>query len=359
MGFWDWILGKESDGVASSSDSQSGRANATGASDQRAGAVAVLEPPDERSADAEVEVSEKWWAPQGEVFTELRALARPELTTEARGLENLLISHFDGHDLKLPPLVHATESVFPLLSDSNSDARLVAEALSGDQVIAAALLRMANSPLYRGLSKITALQPAVARLGSRALRTLLMHESLRSATFFQKGPAGELAKLIWFRSLASGCIMRALSEFTSVDREEAFLMGLLHDIGNVVVLRLAFGEQAARHYKVDLESFEYLCEECHQEFGELIADSWSLPSNLKAVICDHHTYPDPEQTLRTAQLQLRLTDMINALLEYSSYVPYDLLNSRPARDLGLIDRPDFIKLLIRLPEEVAETVNAL
>ena len=292
-------------------------------------------------------------------MTELQDIERPELSMEARALENLLVSHFDGHDLRMPPLLPVAEAVLPRLGDPRCELGIVANTLSEDQVVAAALLRMANSPLYRGLNKITALRPAITRLGVRALRTLLMHESLRAAMFHRKGATRELASAVWRRSLASACIMRGLSQFTDLDVEDAFLIGLLHDIGDVIVLRIVSAEQTGGRYKIDLDAFEYLCFECHQEFGELIADSWSLPPNLKAIISDHHTYPQPDDPNRTARLQLQVTDMINTLLVYTPYHPYNLLESRPARDLGLASRDGFLSFLESLPDDVDETVGAL
>jgi HD-like signal output (HDOD) protein len=316
MGFWDWIFGKlTTDETVSPTRHQQTSSSEGQASE---GAVAVLEAPEEPSDNRETS-GRQWWNPEEPTLTELTPLARPELTVEARALENLLVSHFDGHNLTLPPLLQVAERIRPKLSDRNCDFGKIASELGEDQVIAAAVLRMANSPLYRGLNKITALRPAVSRLGTRALRTLLMHESLRAAMFQGKGSNRELAKYIWQRSLAGSYVMRSLSKFTRTDPENAFLIGLLHDIGNVIVLRIICEEQSRMRCDVDLNTFNYLCFECHQEFGELIADSWSLPQDLKAIIVDHHTYPEADDPLRRMRLQLLLTDMICSLLGYSPY----------------------------------------
>jgi len=359
MGLWSWIINKlnEEDSTPPGRDGEP----AVGFASAKDAAVAVADSTDApgRADEGEPEEEDKWWAPADATLTEPPEVERPDLSTEARAIENLLISHFDGHDLSMPPLLPVAETVLPRLSNPRCELPAVANTLSEDQVIAAALLRMANSPLYRGLTKITALRPAITRLGVRALRTLLMHESLRAAMFHRKGGDRELAKAVWRRSLASGCIMRGLSGFTDIDVEDAFLIGLLHDIGDVIVLRVLCGEQVGQRYEIDLNAFEYLCYECHQEFGELIADAWSLPPHLKAIISNHHTYPQPDDPLRTARLQLQITDMINALLVYAPYHPYNLLESRAVCDLGLADRDDFMAFLKHLPDEVDETVVAL
>jgi HD-like signal output (HDOD) protein len=235
----------------------------------------------------------------------------------------------------------------------------VSSDIAADPVIAASVLRMANSPLYRGLKKITALQPAATRLGTRALRSLMMRESLHAAVFQTKG-RDEWAERIWAGSRASAYIMYGLSAFTRVDAEDAFLLGLLHDIGEVIVLRIVRAHQVRTHAEIDDATFDYLCHECHQEFGELVAAAWKLPSTFSNLIADHHTYPAADDPLRTERLQLRLSDMIAAMLGYAPPASYDLLNAPVVHELGLLsDRRDFGSFLTRLPAELEEAFDSI
>lgn len=357
MGLWNWIIDQLAQPPrAASPDGSGGRGSEAHASNQ---AVAVLDAPPTADRTADSDDSRLWWAPEQGAVIDPPEIERPDLCTEARAIENLLISHFDGHNLTLPPLLHVAETILPRLGRKDLDLGAVADELSEDQVIAAAVLRMTNSPLYRGLDSITSIKPAIARLGTTALRTLMMHESLRAAMFFRNAKGNRHAQAIWGRSLASACINRGLSAFTGTDKEEAFLIGLLHDIGNIVVLRVVHGESPFANYDMDDGTFEYLCHESHLEFGELIADSWRLPEKVKSLICNHHTYPASDDPLRIDRLQLMAADMINALFGYSPYVPYDLLHTPVIRDLDLTERDDFVSFLSTLPDEVDETLGAL
>jgi len=358
MGFWNWLFGGSDQHNAAATSRTSPRHAPRSLEREPQRAVAVLEEPADAPAVAE---DDDWWKPDGDTHTEWVPPARPELSHEARAFENLLISHFDGHDLSLPPLLNGAERVLPVLADPDCSVAVLADAVAEDQVIAAAVLRMANSPLYRGVHKITALQPAISRLGTRAIRMLLVHESLRAATLHCAEYDREFARMIWRRSLASACVMRGLARFTGHEREEAFLMGLLHDVGNVVVLRVAHQDQSAFRYdgELDVNTFEYLCYETHQELGELVADGWSLPPTLKSIIADHHEPPSADDPHRVARLMVQATDMIIALLGFGNLVPYDLPGSRPVRELGLSQREDFVAFLRELPEHLNESVSAL
>jgi len=322
--------------------------------------VATFDPPGSERRTAFLRIDDapsRWWAPVGVTRTEPAELPARELTAEARALENLLISHFDGHDLTLPPLLNGAERVLVKLRDPKCNYHDVAAIVAEDPVIAAAVLRVANSALYRGLQKITSLPAALNRLGFNTLRTLMLRESLRAAMFDRRGAADNFAGLIWKRSLACATIMQGLSRFTKVPPDDAFLYGLLHDIGNVVVLRIIHDRAASTTLELDTETFEYLCSVCHQEFGELIADAWKLPSDLKALIADHHTHPEDDELRQVERLQLLLADMITSLLGYAPGEPFLLLESRVTRALELAHRSDFISFLEGLPEELEDVLG--
>ena len=350
MRIWNWIV----EALTGQDGEPSGDPSSGGS------AVATLERPDDTTGSEESYPNnapeDRWWAPPDVSRVEPVPIERPDLPPEARVLENLLVSHFDGHDLTMPPMPRVAERVLAHLRDPKSSMTRIAKDIAEDQVMAADILRMANSALYRGLYKITNLQAAVTRLGGNAVRTFTLHQSLRAAMFQKKGVDVDLAEGIWRRSLASGCTMRGLAPFTHMDPEEASLIGLLHDIGNVIVLRIAHEQSIIAHRWIDPDTFDYLCFECHQEFGELIADAWKLPDTLKELISNHHVEPDREDPLRVQRLMLILTDMINQMLGYDTPADYDLLKTRPVEELGLASQPGFEKFLAELPDQIAETV---
>jgi putative nucleotidyltransferase with HDIG domain len=367
MGLWDWVMGMLLGDQNRSAPSTHREYEAPTQT-----STAVLERPtpstqtaadtidDACDEDFEgLESDPPWWEFTGEEpLITLAEPTRPELSHEAIALENMLLEQFNGHDLDLPRVSNVPEKVLRHLSDPKCDFEKIARDISEDQVIAAAVLRMASSPMYRGAQKISALKPALTRLGTQALRALMYNQTLRQLTL-QSENDENLARYVLQRSMASACIMQALAERVGIDREEAFLLGLMHDIGYVVVLREAVRQRRFVKYPLDLDTFEFLCHETHQEFGELLADSWSLPDKVKNLIMDHHRYPAEDEESRTERLLLQTTDIIISLLGYAPAKPYDFLNSRPVQDLGLDQRPDFMEFLADLPDRVDGTLQYL
>lgn len=346
MGLWNWVK-----------DRLRGDERATPVTNapESGTTSALLEPPPD---NAEAPTSEApWWAPPDAHLTVPAAPPRPDMDAEERALENLLVAHFDGHDLSLPTLPRAPERVLQLLASKDQSLAKIAEEISEDQVTAASVLRLANSPLYRGLERITALEPAVVRLGANALRTLMMHLTLRTITGAERRGQHNWAETLSARALASGVIMRGLARFSRLEAEDCFLLGLMHDIGAVVVLRIVNSQTTLTHGTLRPEVFEYLCHEAHQEFGELLADAWALPPRLKAIIADHHGPLAPDDPYRRERLQLQLADVLAALLGFGVSAPYDVLQAPAIEEFGVARRPEFFRFLEGLPRQVEETME--
>jgi len=371
MGLWDWILStiigdeagpgknRDSGGVAVLEDDAPRDESPDQATESSTSSLESSPDESEGPANATDDANDCWWKPAGVDQTEYTPGIDMEPVAEIRMIEGVLISHFDGHDLAMPPFPQVAERVLKQLRDRHCSMSQVASLIAEDQVTTANVLRMANSPLYRGVDKITSLQQAVTRLGANAVRTLMMHHSLKAAVFGKRSANEQLVDLVWGGSLASATVMRTLAKFTKIDPEDAFLIGLMHDIGNVIVLRTVTEEERRFHMTVDVRSFEYLCHVSHQEFGELIADAWKLPERVKALICDHHSHPEPDDPLRTERLMLIVTDMINQMLGYGPEAQYDLLSTRAVQELGLLDAPGFGQCLAELPLEIEEIAKSL
>ncbi len=354
MGLIDWLLGHLiPDNTGSSKPMAKGNQTDSG------GGVAVLEAPPSEEAHADVETApaeERWWAPEGVDLTEPVEPCRPDLTTEARAIENTLVSHFDGHDLSMPPLPSVTERVLRRIRDGKSSLAQVANNIADDQVIAAEVIRMSNSALYRGLHKTTSLPGAVTRLGAKAIRTTMLNQSMRAAMFSKKGSDNELSALVWYQSLAGSCVLRGLAKLLKMDEDEASLVGLMHDIGSVIVLRFVEEHEKASQTLLDVTNFDYLCYEAHQEFGELVAEAWKLPDKLKSLASSHHLYPAEDDPLRRERLMVILSDMICAMLGYAPPASYQLMETQVVEDLKLKNRPSFETFLANLPEEVEDAL---
>jgi HD-like signal output (HDOD) protein len=315
------------------------------------GALTVtLDAPSPAEATSENEASEAWWTAAPEAATEIAPAAQLALSPQSAALDRILAGYAECEDLKLPALPKVAERVLRMLVGDGYDAQRVAQEVAGDQVLSMAVLRLANCPLYRGREQVKDLQGAAARLGTNALRTIMLQHSLQAAIKQRRTIDKRLASFVWNGALASATILRGLAPLTGGDGEEAYLVGLLHDIGNVLVLREAQQQEELLGNRIAGEEFVWLCRQHHEALGWLIAEVWELPDKLKAVIANHHR---PTDEIATEAGLIGLADMLKAMLKYAPPVAYDLLNSTPAQRLKLTERPEFIAFLDALPDELA------
>ena len=361
MSLWSWIVGLFSDNE--STENQQKQVQSTGS--QSAGSQSTSE---QTSADAQpqsvqaedehsAEYSDQiWWNIADGYSNNYVPPPEVELSPHGRSLQKLLEEHLDGHDLSLPALPQAAEAVLSKLSSRNCDYGEVAKQIGEDQVLTASVLRLVNSSFYGGSDKITDLKPAITRLGMKSLKSLVMHYVLRSATFFAKTENNKLANEIWQRSIISGAIMRFLAQNAGTDEEHAFLIGLLHDIGNVIILRIACTQTGLHIDHIGLDEFEYLCFKYHEQFGEIIAKEWKLPEDLYTLIRDHHQYPEPNEEYRQERLMLQATNIISGLLTFGPEQNCHLLETQAIKDLQLDQQKRFVDGLFELPEQLDESL---
>jgi len=204
-------------------------------------------------------------------------------------------------DLSLPAFPDVLARLDGILSDPEVDVREVAKLVQTDSVLAGQLLRMANSAYYaRGGSQVANAQAAIQRLGLKAVRGLVY--ALTLPRLFQGGNFHYRA--LWKHSLAVAALSADLVNFvggSAAERDMAYLAGLLHDVGALVLSRVydGYGDFLARC--VDMHNStgwdergvsELELEELgidHAETGAIfLAERWKTPHPVPLLVRHHH-----------------------------------------------------------------------
>lgn len=326
--------------------------------------TAVLDPPPKgaaRGAEARTGSTDSapsggsWWQPDGPLVCETPRLRRPGTNDwcDSGALEALssIESALDDPSLDLPHLPGIPAQVLALVRKPDSSMRDIAGVFSHDQVLSASVLRRANSAALRGTSPVTALDAALARLGLRGIKSFVISESVKQITV-SMGGAGSRGSALWRESLASGFVLAICADGLGVTFEDAFITGLLHDIGRVVVLRACHDASRRGLAAVPDDMFDYLCQEHHERMGARLADHWHLPADVGAIISSHHAPLSADDSLVNQRAVVQLTDALVSLLGYGRFVPYDLLGLPAVPHFGAAEKPAFHQLLQSLPETI-------
>lgn len=192
----------------------------------------------------------------------------------------------------LPTMPAVANMVLDKISDPNTTAKQLHEIISQDQALAARVLRIANSPFYGCPKNITRLTDAIVLMGFNSIRSLVMTSVLHD--FFKSFGLAE--KLLWEHSIGCAAASRRVATLIRYPRvEEAFLAGLLHDIGKVV-LNLKLPNQMLKIvqevYNTPGSSFQELEQKLlgfdHAQIGEQIAHKWHFAREIEETIGNHH-----------------------------------------------------------------------
>lgn len=220
----------------------------------------------------------------------------------------------------LPTLPHAVASVVSLTSSPNCTVAAVAKVIARDPTLSMKVLKLVNSAFYGFSGRIANLSQAIVILGLNTVRNVTLSASVFNV--FQKNTTGgasfdRSAELIHANS--SAFIARYLAgELGGHDPEEAFVGGLLHDIGKIVLdtyLPGEFAQAMALSKSSNLDSSEaeqQVLGATHAEVGGWLVERWKLPGHLGEALAHHHR-PDPSSKSARLAALLCLADCMDHL----------------------------------------------
>ncbi|MEQ1637488.1 MAG: HDOD domain-containing protein [Methylococcales bacterium] len=194
---------------------------------------------------------------------------------------NHVQNELNANRLVLPTFPDVALKVRDAVTKDRTTSQQLADMIVTDAALAARLIQVANSPVYRGAVPVSNIQMAVTRLGSRTISSLIT--SLVMQQMFK--PSTKLLERyfreIWEISVNVSAISRALASFAPhLDPEQAMLAGLIFQIGKLPVLMLAENMPDFRDNPTRLNK---LIEKTHPAIGRIIMNTWSFPPELKNV----------------------------------------------------------------------------
>ncbi len=179
---------------------------------------------------------------------------------------------------------------FQLAGDPNAKSSDFVKVIESDEIISARIIRIANSVFFFRGVPATDIDKAIANIGLNELRCLLSASMLKSLLQGRSNAREQ----IWANAVATGIVCRSLSHFTNISDGEAFLCGLLHDIGKLILIRKggSLYDQVIRKVGSEQKSFidaeEEVFELNHVEVGKWVAENWNFPPAVVQAIAGHH-----------------------------------------------------------------------
>jgi len=191
----------------------------------------------------------------------------------------------------LPAIWHQVQKIFNQADASPFD---LAKCVEQDPALTAHVLQVCNSPAYKkaGNPPMRQLALALTCLGMDVAYDILLKEMM--PTLGREEQHDEVAA-IYFHAQCSAVLVRALASYSHVlERETATLMGMLHDIGKLVILQIEPHDKLnalktrIQEGEVSLKAEWDILGYTHIDAGMMLALRWKLPRSIHRFIYFHH-----------------------------------------------------------------------
>lgn len=191
--------------------------------------------------------------------------------------------------LRLPSLSHTVHRVVKLIESAEVDLDELAEAVNHDPVLATRLMGVANSSYFRGATEVLNVRDALMHMGVREARTIVVVVALRSTVMRSPG-LGDTARVLWKHSLLAATATQEVTTELPPWESAGFLAGLLHDLGQLVVLAFASELPAWQEDGAEpsVSTIKAISEATHAPLGAMVLASWGFPESFSAAILSHH-----------------------------------------------------------------------
>ncbi len=258
--------------------------------------------------------------------------------------------------IELPVLPEVASQLITMSMDENCDLRRLTTLINRDQSMTAHLLRLANSALYSPPVPIVSLQQALNRLGLAKIRQIAVMISCESKVF-QVAGFGLAVRNQFRHSIAVGAYANDIARQRRWNLEEAFLCGLLHDVGKPVLLQAICDLRDRLDIQVERAAIEAAAAEFHCRVGAVLVRKWGLPESLAETILYHHEPEGAPNVLNEARMT-RLADDFAHFALGTKKIGEDDLRKHPMNE-PLNVYPDETERLIGQREMILAMADSL
>lgn len=260
--------------------------------------------------------------------------------------------------LELPSLPKVARAIQDAMSDPNITSARLARIVAMDPAATGGLIRLANSPIYRGMKPIADVRNAIIRLGMDMTRGAVVGMALHKI-FKTKSPLmKQRMKAVWNRSVHISALSFTIARHCKGIRpDEALLAGLLHDVGEIPIL-----DFASRHYPdIDDDELDAAILRLRNMVGELVVSYWGLGPELVEVVRESDRWyrdqgdsPDDCDVVLVARLyRMNQSEARGPLPRYDEVPAYFKLG------LGFSEASGAVDVIAEASEELAAVIGML
>jgi putative nucleotidyltransferase with HDIG domain len=247
------------------------------------------------------------------------------------------------------------EAIIPVISTQNAEVMALAldpdvsvyrigRLVSLEQGLAARVIRLANSASIGALKRITTVNEAIVRVGTEAVRQTVLAACV--AERMEATAARSKNRELYDHAIGTAALAQLVGEQAGIAPDEAFVAGLLHDIGKLAMLNLAERPEDFGGPPAQFGEAEIMMPTHHATVGAKLLAEWGIPEELREPVLYHHR---PYSTKR----HVHVTRVVYAANRLSHRYGF---GCRPAKNAEVLGDPQIYSL--RLGEHWLKSLDA-
>lgn len=260
------------------------------------------------------------------------------MSTIVETIKNDLLTAIENDKLVLPTLPEAALQVREIAESDDSSILDLVKVISTDTALSARLIRVCNSPLFRGSRAIENLNMAVSRLGMAYTSNLAMGLAMQQLFQATSDMIDKRLRATWQTSTEVAGICHVLAQhYTKLKPEQATLAGLVHLIGILPVLRYVEDQDI----QISSIMLDNVIDEIHPMLGCAILKKWDFPPELQQVPLEYSRFQrevpsaDYADLVMVANLQLVAgSDHPLTAMDWTTISAFDRLGMDPEKDMN-------------------------
>jgi len=206
---------------------------------------------------------------------------------------------------KLPPFSPVLTKLLASLAKDDIMVTELADWIEKDTVLTGSVMRMVNSAAYGRMGTVSSVRHAITILGTNRLRNVVLGLSVCNMMSQLKLPAGWSTKQFNLHAVGVASMSDLIVQYMTIEYAEgAFVAGLLHDVGKLLLAVTCAEEYAAviaeakgagkTLHEVEMEQFGF----SHAELSQKVLENWKLPIPVQVAARFHHN-PESDPTTKS------------------------------------------------------------
>lgn len=266
------------------------------------------------------------------------------IVERAETLQGALNAIAASDGCELPVLPEVAAQLLKLTTDVDCEASDIVAIIKRDQSLTSHLLRIANLLRYNTGVTVSSIQQAVARLGLISIREIVVLISCQSRIFDVAGFENDVRQS-FRKSLAAAAFSQEIARVRRMNVEEAFLAGLLHDVGRPILLQALSDRRRSSGLIADDTALRAAADEHRVPLAARLIAAWDLPERVAEAVL----YQRAPEAAATCVLQAAA---LNLAVDFAERT----LNPNGNESNAIDDHP-MANLLSLYPEQLASVLR--